>query len=94
MLRGELAGGPDEDEEPAGIAARSTSLKDRGVAPPPGFPDGGVSRHQCWALLRPVAVAGRGLDSGRREGEVVAGLGMRAGMGLVGLGVASRHKAL
>ena len=41
-------------------------------------------------MQRPVAVAGRDLDAGRGKGEVAAGLGMRAGVGLVGLGVASR----
>ena len=43
-LRGGLTGGPDEEPAgAAGIAARSTSLKDKGVAPSPDFPDGGVS---------------------------------------------------
>jgi hypothetical protein len=43
-------------------------------------------------LQRPDAVAGRYLDAGRGEGEVAAGLGMRTGVGLVGLGVASRGR--
>jgi len=42
-LREGLTGGDEEPAGAAGIAAKSTSLKDKGVAPPPDFPDGGVS---------------------------------------------------
>ena len=90
-MREALAAGAEEATTgAAGIAARSASLKESGETPPPVFPVGGVSPSQHWALPRPVAVAGRVLDAGGEVGEVAAGLGVRAGVGLVEVAEASR----
>ena len=91
MQRGGITGGTEaEPAGAAGIAARSTSLKERDGVPPPDFPEG-VSRLQRWALLRPEAITGEGLDAGREVGEVATGLGMRAGVGLVEAVMAPRR---
>ena len=92
VQRGGITGGTEaEPAGAAGIAARSTSLKERDGVPPPDFPEGGVSRPQRWALLRPEAITGEGLDAGREGGEVATGLGMRAGVGLVEAVMAPRR---
>ena len=89
-MRGDVAGGAeDESGGAAENAAKSTSLKEREGAPPPDFPEGGDSWLQRWALLRPVAVTRMDPDAGGEEGEVDAGLGLRAGVGLVEVAIAS-----
>jgi hypothetical protein len=73
-----------------GIAAKSTSLKDQDEAPPLDFPEGGVSLTQRWTLLCPATIAEEDLDAEGREGQLAAGLRVMAGVGLVGMGEASR----
>ena len=65
-------------------------MKEREGAPPPDFPEGGISRLQCCALHRPSIVPGMDLDVVGEEAEVVAGLGVRVDVGLVETAMASR----
>ena len=76
------------------MAASRTSLKEGWATPSPDLPDGGVSRHQRSALIRPAGAAEGGVpDAGKEErgGGVAAVLGVNGGGWLVAkLGASGR----
>jgi hypothetical protein len=65
-------------------------LNDREGTSSPDFPEGGVSRIHYWDLQRPAGDTEGDLDAWGEGGEVATELGMRAGVGLVVVAMASR----